>query len=210
MRKNLTDPQTCLLIGENILMMNPSMRMKTMMRTRNRTRKRTRMKLLAMGKNLTDPQICLLIGENIPTHRHHQDSYDESKVEEEDDDEEEDETVGDQSVLKYHISLPAEKIAAAAGGGRWKKLGHFFRPDLTLNKSMINIPRTLIDVFGGAVCRIGDRAKIKTTRIDANVKSNLRLFRTFLIVVRMEVKRREFANKNLKNVDEIYILLLII
>ena len=74
------------------------------------------MKLLAMGRNLTDPQICLLIGENIPTHRHHQDSYDESKVEEEDDDEEDkDETVGDQSVLKYHISLPAEKIAGGGG-----------------------------------------------------------------------------------------------
>ena len=103
-------------------------------------------------------------------------------------------------MLKYHISLPAEKIAAAAGGGGCKNLGYFFIPDLTLNKSVINIPRTPMDVFGGAVCRIGDRAKIKTTRIDANVKSNLQLFRTFLIVVRMEVKSSEFAKKNLKNV----------
>ena len=110
-------------------------------------------------------------------------------------DEDEDETSGDQSMLKDHISLPPEKIVAAAGR---KKFCYFFIPDLTLNKSMINILRTPMDVFGGPVCRISDRAKIKTTRIDTNVKSNLQLFATFLIVVciviRMEVKIRESVN----------------
>ena len=53
-----------------------------------------------------------LIGGNIHPHHHHppEDSYDFDEFK----DDEEEETRGDQSVLKYHISLLAEKIAAAA------------------------------------------------------------------------------------------------
>ena len=90
-------------------------------------------------------------------------------------------TVDDQSVLKYHISVAAKIAAGSCGQKRRQKSCSFFIPDLTLNKSMINIPPPPMDVFGEAVCRITDRAKIQTTWIETNVKSNLQLLRTFLI-----------------------------
>ena len=85
------------------------------------------------------------------------------------------------SVLKYHISVAAKIAAGSCGQKRRQKSCYFFIPDLTLNKSMINIPPPPMDVFGEAVCRITDRAKIQTTWIETNVKSNLQLLRTFLI-----------------------------
>ena len=85
------------------------------------------------------------------------------------------------SVLKYHISVAAKIAAGSCGQKRRQKSCSFFIPDLTLNKSMINIPPPPMDVFGEAVCRITDRAKIQTTWIETNVKSNLQLLRTFLI-----------------------------
>ena len=80
------------------------------------------MRLLAMRKKLIDPHSNW---RKSSPHHYHDDSYNASKDEEqdedkdkdEDEDEEKDETVGDQSVLKYHISLPAEKIAAAEEEG---------------------------------------------------------------------------------------------
>ena len=124
------------------------------------------MRLLAMRKKLIDPHSNW---RKSSPHHYHDDSYNASKDEEQDEDEdkdedeEKDETVGDQSVLKYHISVAAKIAAGACGQKRRQKSCSFFIPDLTLNKSMINIPPPPMDVFGEAVCRITDRAKIQTT-----------------------------------------------